>query len=364
VLRRAILAGVLVLLAASPVAAQIRKFKDWLAACDNQRNCAAYSLNRGSYHAYLKIERGGTPSADATLTLAIMRELPVTFRLETDDQGTSPWPDGPIADAVPHKDGHFRHSIERPAAAVANFVRKATKLGVIQVDPPPKDDDEANIDNIYLEGAHEALAWIDAQQKRAGTETAFVKRGPKSREAVPPAPDLPVITVAKPDATPIPKQHPAEVTSRGNATCGKGSIDVEHKDTVRLGGGLLLYSFLCGQHSGASNTNYAYLLMPDGTPKAAVKPRFVLPPAVARHIKLGDHKLVTSKAAVYNPDFDADKQELSSFFGGRGAGDCGEIIDWIWNGREFQVRELRLMPDCEGIPSSDFPVIYRAQVGR
>jgi hypothetical protein len=26
------------------------------------------------------------------------------------------------------------------------------------------------------------------------------------------------------------------------------------------------------------------------------------------------------------------------------------------------VRELRLMPECEGIPTTDFPVLYRAQV--
>jgi hypothetical protein len=357
-----VVVAVAALLAATPASAQIKKHKEWIAACDNQRNCAAYSLNRGSYHAYLKIERDGTPSADATLTVAIWRDEPVTFKLETDDQATSPFPAEAIKDAVPYRDGHFRYSAERPAQAVAAFVRNATKLSVLKVDPPPKDEDDENIDNIYLAGAHDALAWIDMQQKRVGTETAFVRRGGKSRETVPPQPALPVIIAAKPDPAPVPTRHPPEVLARANATCGKEQVDAEHNNTVRLGGGLAMYWFFCGQYSGSANLNHAFLLVPDGKPKTAAKPRFVMAGEVARHIKLGNDRLVNSKTAVFNPKFDAEKQELSSFFAGRSASDCGEIIDWVWNGREFHVKEFRLMPECEGIPSSDFPVLYRAQV--
>ena len=68
---RILLAGTLALLMVTPASAQIRKFKDWIAACDNQRNCVAYSWNRDSYNAYLRIQRDGAPSADARLTLAI-----------------------------------------------------------------------------------------------------------------------------------------------------------------------------------------------------------------------------------------------------------------------------------------------------
>ena len=68
---RTLLAGALALLVAAPASAQIRKFQDWIAACDNQRNCVAYSWNRDSYNTYLRIQRDGAPSADAKLTLAI-----------------------------------------------------------------------------------------------------------------------------------------------------------------------------------------------------------------------------------------------------------------------------------------------------
>jgi hypothetical protein len=356
------LLGVLALLAATPASAQMKKFKQWLAGCDNQRNCVAYSLNRGSYHAYLKIERDGTPSADATLTVAVSSNEPLKFRFETDAPETSPYPAGTIADPVRHGDGHHRYSIDTAPEAVAAFVRKATKLTVLKLDPPPKDANDEHIDNIYLAGAYEALAWIDAQQKRVGTETAFVKRGPKSRETIPPQPALPVITAAKPDKTPVSAQNPPEIVARANATCGKEQVDAEVVKTVRLGGGFAMYWFFCGQYSGSANLNHAFLLAHDGKSKQAVKPRFVMAPEVARHIKLGKDRLVNSKTAVFNPEFDGEKQELSSFVAGRSASDCGEMIDWVWNGREFHVKEFRLMPECEGIPSSDFPVLYRAQV--
>jgi hypothetical protein len=356
------LVGLLALLAATPASAQIKKFKEWLAGCDNQRNCVAYSLNRGSYHAYLKIERDGTPSADATVTMAVSSKEPLKFRFETDAPEVSPYPEGTIADPVRHGDGHYRYSVDKAPEAVAAFVRKATKLTVLKLDPPPKDADDEHIDNIYLAGAHDALAWIDAQQKRVGTETAFVRRGPKSRETIPPQPALPVVIAAKPDKTPVPTQHPPEVLARANATCGKEQVDADHKNTVRLGGGLAMYWFFCGQYSSSANLNHAFLLLPDGKPKAAAKPRFVLAPVVAQYIGMRDFKLTKSKTAVFNPEFDAEKQELSSFFAGRSASDCGEMIDWVWNGREFHVKEFRLMPECEGIPSSDFLVLYRTQV--
>lgn len=84
----------------------------------------------------------------------------------------------------------------------------------------------------------------------------------------------------------------------------------------------------------------------------SVKPRFVLAPAVAPQIKLGSLKLVTSKTVVFNPELDAETQMLVAFFAGRSASDCGEMVNWVWNGREFHVDDFRLMTKCEGIPAS------------
>ena len=83
----------------------------------------------------------------------------------------------------------------------------------------------------------------------------------------------------------------------------------------------------------------------------------MLPPALAPHVTRNE--MTKRKDTIFNPEFDAEKMTLVSYGAYRGAGDCGELIDWVWTGREFQAAELRKMPDCEGIPSSDWPVLYR-----
>ena len=352
---RILLAGALALLMAAPASAQVRKFKDWLAACDNQRNCVAYSWNRDSYNAYLRIQRDGAPSADARLTLAIASEKPVRFRVEA---AADLFPTGEIADLPVDNDNHIRLHAEAPADKLAAWVRNTGKLRVYQFDPPIIDEDK--LDGIPLNGALQALAWIDTQQLRAGSETAFVRRGRKSVALLPQQPALPVITAARPGTEPVPKPPP-ELVARANALCGKGSIDADHKKTERLAAGQLLLFFFCGQHSGAAGMNHAFLLMPDGKPKSAVKPRFVLPPQIARHITLRN-KIPQNKDAVWNPEFDTAALTLMSISIWRAGGDCGEILKWVWTGREFQVAEFRAMPQCEGLPPSDWPVLYSAQV--
>lgn len=358
---RVALACALALLATSPASAQIRKFGDWLAACDNQRNCAAYSWNRDSYNAYLRIQRDGTPSADATLTLALRSDKPVTFRV---DAAADPalFAPGDISGLPIDGDGHTRLNVEAPAAKIAEWLRKTQKLAVYQLDPPLSDPDDKKLDGIGNSGALAALAWIDDQQQRSGSETAFVKRGKKSVAALPQQAPLPVVTAAKPGRAPVPAQHPPAVVARANATCGKQSIDADHVKTVRLADGQLLYFFFCGQYSGAAGMNHAFLLMPDGKPGAAVKPRFVLPPQVARRIAGSELKIPKNKDAVWNPEFDEASLTLTSSSIWRAGGDCDELIKWVWTGREFQVAEFRAMPECEGLPPSDWPVLYSAQV--
>ncbi len=339
---RALAASLALAMIATPACAQMKKFGDWIAVCDNARHCAAYSLGRDTYNAYLKIERA-SKAADAIVTLAILTDKPLTYRLASDDPATSLFPDSDFKTIRIDSDGHARFVTEETRKAMDAFLRKATKLTVIRVDPPPEDPSEPNIDGISLKGAHAALSWFDRQQGR-------------------PAARLPVVESGKRSEADVPKDAPPQIAKRANATCGKAQRDAEHVKTVRLGESGLLYWFFCGQYSGAANLNHAFLLAPDGKPQAAAKPRFVLAPPVAAQIRLGDHKLVTTKDAVFNPEFDGKTLTLTSLFAGRSASDCGELVSWVWTGRDFQVGEFRKMPECEGIPASDWPVLYRAQV--
>ena len=130
-------------------------------------------------------------------------------------------------------------SVEAPADKIAAWRAQDAEAQVYQLDPPPSDPDDEKLDGIPLSGALEALAWIDAQQKRvgqrnrlrAGAERSRSRRCRRSRP-------LPVVTAAKTgQRRRSRRQHPPEVVARANATCGKESIDAEHVKTVRLGGG-------------------------------------------------------------------------------------------------------------------------------
>ena len=64
----------------------------------------------------------------------------------------------------------------------------------------------------------------------------------------------------------------------------------------------------------------------------------------------------------YNTSWDHRKSELSSFFKGRGLGDCGMQARWVWNqgGFEgnFELVEERVKDDCDGKYDDEWPVIW------
>ncbi len=343
-------------LSAAPASAQMKRFGGWLAACDNTRDCAAYSIERGSMHTYLRITREGTPSADAVMTLAISTDKPYRVLIETDDPSVELFPKGPIAADKIERDGHVRITREIKPDALVTAVRKAKELGTYHVEKPA-DWSETRIDGVPFDGLMKALAWIDDQQKRSGTVTAFVKKGPKTVLAVPDPPAAPVLVVAPSVSAPAPKEAPPTILARANATCGKEQTDSELASIVRLDDKRLMYAFTCEFYSSSASQVQAHLIAAEDKLEPASKPRFVVPPALARYLRAND--ITKRKDTIYNPRFDAETMTLVSYAALRGAGDCGELVSWVWTGRDFQIGELRKMPDCEGIPSSDWPALYR-----
>ena len=51
---------------------------------------------------------------------------------------------------------------------------------------------------------------------------------------------------------------------------------------------------------------------------------------------------------------------MSSYFKGRGIGDCGAGTDWVWDGTRFRVVEERAMGECLGAIA--WIPYYRARV--
>jgi uncharacterized protein DUF1176 len=163
------------ILGASAASAELKNFRDWIAACDNTRTCAAYAVKQYG-RAFLRIERAGAPAAAPRITVFVDVEKGKRFTLAFDDAAAGGLPQGAIA-AAPGDDDLTKVEIAAVDAFVA-ALRKATRIDV-RIDPPADEQPE-----ISLAGASAALLWIDEQQKRLGTVTALVRRGEKPASGV------------------------------------------------------------------------------------------------------------------------------------------------------------------------------------
>lgn len=337
----------------APARAEVKTFRDFVAACDNARDCVAYGLGADIVGAYLKIERGGTPDATPKITFAVDLPSASSFTLAFDDPAlNAALPKGPFSG--PAKDeNNARVTVSEPAAVAAllDALRKAKTLRVTRKDPPGGTASDPVGSELSMAGAVAALLWIDEQQKRLGTTTALIRRSDKPASTVPAPPALPVVAAAKANPAPLEKHLPKAIEAKRLTLCGDGEDEAKFDEAKRLSGTQILYSFNCPSLSGAYNHAYAYLVAPEDAPQAARTPDFILPPEQKRNDK---------DIILVNADFDATTATLTTFSKGRGIGDCGTETEWIWDGKAFRVVSYRNMPYCRGVSLDDWPALYRA----
>jgi hypothetical protein len=351
-IRSFVLAALFCLIAATPAHAQMKQFRDWIAACDNTRRCTAHGLVSIWSHGYLKITRDGAPEAKPVVTLAVFVGDKKTFTLSFDRPGAGTFlPSGTFGPDKIEDDEHTRFVLDASDRDLVAAFRKAKRIIITPVHEPEM------WSYATLDGAVDALAWIDRQQKRAGTVTAMVARGARPASTVPRPPAVPTITAAKYDPSPVPPGFPPVVVDKGNAVCGKADGEDESgsepREVHRLGPDLLLYWFFCPYDSGVYNHMNPLLLVPEGDPARARRARLKNPPLVAQVRKHGNEP-------PYNVAFDRATMTLNVFHQGRSAGDCGDLSEWVWDGTEFRLAQFSRMPVCAGVATNDWPVLYRA----
>jgi hypothetical protein len=345
------------LLSNATAGAETKSFRDFLAACDNARQCVVYGLPTAAYGAYLKIERGAAPNATPKATLTVEFLAANAFTLAFDDPVLhAVLPSGPFVRAS--KDEESKHIvIDKPdaVAAMLDAVRKAKSLRVTRQDPPGVEPSDPVETEISMNGAAAALLWVDEQQKRLDTQTAFVRRGGKPASAVPTAPALPVIAAPKINTASLAAQAPTALDPKSSAEvrklCGDTEDDAEFSEASRLNGKLVLYAYVCRSMSGAYNQAYKFLVAPEDAPQHARAPTFIAP----SELKSEDNNDV-----AMNASFDAKTATLTTFAKGRGPGDCGIETGWTWDGKAFRVSRYRSMPTCRGVPPDDWPTVYWA----
>lgn len=352
-------AALVLLLPGFAAQAEIKEFKDWIAACDNQRNCSAYALaGSDDIGAYLRIERGGEADAPVIVTLSVDPREAKGFTVSFDDPALPGLPGG-VLTGEEGEGNDFRRVTLSKGGAPDDLLASLRKAGSIvitrQLGGTQKLEDP--VTRISLSGAAASLLWIDEQQKRLDTVTALVRRGDKPASSIPPQPAAPVIVAAKPANAKAPRKHPLALLTKGRALCDDDDKSSKLEDVNPLGGGLFLYQFTCPESSGAYNFFDVFLIGPAGKVAALRPAQFKRPPGLSES---GRDNL----SGLTNATFDPQTMTLTSFNKGRGIGDCGVEEQWVWDGKAFRLVLERAMPECRGVPLDDWPVTYRANVKR
>jgi uncharacterized protein DUF1176 len=305
---------------------------DWAVACDNVARCEATALQApeqaGNVPSQMLVTR--EPGPGGALGIAIdpaeLVKGPVTLRVDGRQVAT-----GTIGD------NYRLRGAEAAALAKAMAAGSWLELrGGARV-----------LARISLAGIAATLRYIDDAQGRAGTVTALIAAGPKPASAVPAAAALPVVPAlrssTKAPENPTPALLGALVKSAGCDPDGViGDLPVER---YRLDAEATLVLIACGR--GAYNFSSAAFILRGGEAEPAA---FDTPP---------DWIDNENPAIVTNASFStSDGAILTSSTRGRGPGDCGTSLNWVWDGSRFRTIEARMLDECRG--SINWLTVFRA----
>ncbi|AIR06539.1 hypothetical protein JT31_18540 [Cedecea neteri] len=308
-----------------------KQFSDWQVTCNNQNFCSArntglhqglvMTLSRGAgarNDVNLRIDLGNLESADVKVP-------PVEPRLRLDGEPIvlqqNEWKISP------------HHLMTNGADAInglLNAIGNGDKVTLA---------DGAGV--ISLSGFKAALLFIDSQQKRTGSETAWVKKGDAPPLSVPPAPPLKEVTASMVAPGPLSHDELNDLLDYGtwrmnNSQC---SLDPLRRE-VRVfpltdDKALMLTSCEAGAY------NVVYLAWVVSRQK----------PFVARAIRLRLPFMPDSGSTdleLMNAGFDEHGKELTTLAKGRGLGDCGVATRWRYDGQRFRLVRYAEEPACDG----------------
>ncbi len=314
---------------------ETRKFRDWLAVCDNANACVAFgpAVNEGG--GWIRVALDAGPAARPQIAAGLVDRAagPDGLALTIDGRRFA------LTD-LPIKGSEASQGLIRDAGPeVIDALAKGRRLTL--------GDDVA----LSPSGAAAAFLWIDERQGRLGTTTALVRRGPRPASTVPAAPTLPVVGSAPAVAqTGLPRPVlPAAFEARADVRQCRADTafnpDLQREITVeRLSPAQELWGVPC--FVGAYNFGLRYFVTgPNG-----VDPRPVRFPTAREPTD-----------EVVNGAYDPASRTLSAFNKGRGVGDCGIESAWVWTGRDFALQAESEMRECWGVPSAFWPTTWRSR---
>jgi len=321
-------------------------FKDWLVACDNVRTCTAVGFAENAAvesgpHLFITRGGGGADRPEVEIGLGYSDAVEAL----TDGERIEIGIDGPRALRFALTIQRDEESYQGPVAVFPAERTEAFLAALTQGSRMTVYKGDAVLGSASLNGSSAALRWIDDRQKRAGTVTALVARGGAPASAVPAPPALPAVRLG-------PRLNQADLPKAPRALLERADVrecadnyepdEVPAPHAVRLNATEYLWQIPCG--AGAYNFNSLFVIArADGT--GARGPGF--------DIDETDH--------LINAEYDANTRILSSFYKGRGLGDCGVEANFAWDGRAFQPVLIRQMDECLGVTAEHWPVVWRAR---
>ncbi|MBW9167825.1 DUF1176 domain-containing protein [Enterobacter hormaechei] len=319
-----------------------QSFSDWQVTCNNQNFCVA--RNTGEHRGLvMSLSRSAGAKTDASLRIDLgglsappVKEPDIAPRL--------------LLDNVPLKltSQHWQltpwHLKTDDTGTITTFLKTIQEGQALTL--------RGGKQTISLAGLKAALLFVDAQQKRVGSETAWIKKGDSPPLSVPPAPALKKVAVVNPTPTPLTHNELNDLLDYGNWRMNHSqcSLDPNRREVrvTALTDDKALMIISC--EAGAYNTVDLAWLVSRKKPFAARSVRLRLPFTPSSQ---------SSDMELMNASFDEKTRELTTLALGRGIGDCGIQTRWRFNGQRFRLVRYAEEPSCDNWNGPDaWPTLW------
>ena len=345
--------GLMLALPAAAAKPLYRSFKDFVVGCDNVQSCHAEGLAEepgGENPLVLELWRDAGPEGKGVLSLGAGQKFSPKA-LQVDGKAA------PELSALPWReddgDAECAWRLEDPAA-IARFLAAVRNAKRVTVGAGESQS------SLSLNGLSATLLLIDDTQGRLGTQTAWLRVGPKPASAVPPAPAVPVLASAPKPGTPLTaaqakalgaKLRKAQAQALRHEECDVDPANLPPDEAFALGAHEALV--LLGCNMGAYNEGYLAFRTPrDG---AGASKRLVL------EVPQTEKTDPTTMSNFTAPSYDPGTGTFSQFDKGRGIGDCGVSASWRFDGERFVLSAYAMLDRCGGVAPGDFVTLYRTK---
>ncbi|MCD2179871.1 DUF1176 domain-containing protein [Rhizobium sp. C1] len=315
------------------LAGAYKSFGKWEVSCTNGRNCELRFFDRDNKAgANAFVVRDAGPSTPAFLQFTIPGDV---FGEEAKDLTLAISVDGGAEQtfgrdklSYDDTDAAWRITSDLAASGLLDTLRKGKVIALTA-----SADGQTVKASIPLEGMAASLLFLDDTQNRVGHIDALVSKGDK-----PPSP-LPAMTDIRSFAD-LPEAIRSNFTD-DNATCG----GVEEDTLAGLGGFVRRYT-----------DKEALYVVPCGSPGAYNVPFVIYYRLETMWEQVQFPVMAKEGPSVsttgYNLDYDEKSDTMTSFFKGRGLGDCGSFYKWKisegGSGRALVLMQETDKGDCNG----------------